>query len=45
MVRQYGELFLRAGMPPTVMVNPDFVKIAEGYYLNAQTGGEAGRTR
>jgi len=36
MVRQWQELFFESRYASTVMVNPDFVKIAEGYYLNAR---------
>lgn len=36
MVRQWQELFFDSRYASTVMVNPDFVKIAEGYYLKAR---------
>ena len=36
MVRQWQELFFERKYASTVMVNPDFVKIAEGYYLKAR---------
>jgi acetolactate synthase-1/2/3 large subunit len=36
MVRQWQELFFESRYASTVMVNPDFVKIAEGYYLKAR---------
>jgi acetolactate synthase-1/2/3 large subunit len=36
MVRQWQELFFERRYASTVMVNPDFVKIAEGYYLKAR---------
>ncbi|MEJ2162810.1 MAG: thiamine pyrophosphate-dependent enzyme, partial [Robiginitalea sp.] len=36
MVRQWQELFFEGRYASTVMVNPDFVKIAEGYYLKAR---------
>lgn len=35
MVRQWQELFFESRYASTVMTNPDFVKIAEGYYLKA----------
>ncbi|MFZ9003934.1 MAG: thiamine pyrophosphate-dependent enzyme, partial [Robiginitalea sp.] len=34
--RQWQELFFESRYASTVMVNPDFVKIAEGYYLKAR---------
>lgn len=36
MVRQWQELFFDSRYSETVMTNPDFVKIAEGYYLKAR---------
>lgn len=36
MVRQWQEMFFDRRYASTVMVNPDFVKIAEGYYLKAR---------
>ena len=36
MVRQWQELFFERRYASTIMVNPDFVKIAEGYYLRAR---------
>lgn len=36
MVRQWQELFFERRYASTVMTNPDFVKIAEGYYLRAR---------
>jgi acetolactate synthase-1/2/3 large subunit len=36
MVRQWQELFFDSRYASTVMVNPDFVKIAEGYYIRAR---------
>ncbi len=36
MVRQWQELFFESRYASTVMTNPDFVKIAEGYYLKAK---------
>ena len=35
MVRQWQELFFDRRYASTVMVNPDFVKIAEGYHIEA----------
>ncbi|MFD0797454.1 biosynthetic-type acetolactate synthase large subunit [Maribacter chungangensis] len=35
MVRQWQELFFEKRYASTVMVNPDFVKIAEGYHIEA----------
>ena len=35
MVRQWQELFFESRYASTVMTNPDFVKIAEGYYIKA----------
>lgn len=35
MVRQWQELFFDKRYASTVMVNPDFVKIAEGYHIEA----------
>ena len=35
MVRQWQELFFESRYASTVMTNPDFVKIAEGYYIQA----------
>tara|TARA_R110002049_G_scaffold308825_1_gene514265 strand:+ start:4890 stop:6623 length:1734 start_codon:yes stop_codon:yes gene_type:complete len=36
MVRQWQELFFEKRYASTVMVNPDFVKIAEGYHINSK---------
>lgn len=36
MVRQWQELFFERRYASTVMTNPDFVKIAEGYHLKAK---------
>ena len=36
MVRQWQQLFFEKRYASTEMVNPDFVKIAEGYYLKAK---------
>lgn len=36
MVRQWQELFFERRYASTVMTNPDFVKIAEGYYIDAK---------
>lgn len=36
MVRQWQELFFEKRYASTVMVNPDFVKIAEGYHIEAK---------
>ncbi|GGW32417.1 biosynthetic-type acetolactate synthase large subunit [Arenibacter certesii] len=36
MVRQWQELFFESRYASTVMVNPDFVKIAEGYSIQAK---------
>jgi len=36
MVRQWQELFFDKRYASTVMVNPDFVKIAEGYHIEAK---------
>ncbi|MEL7270645.1 MAG: biosynthetic-type acetolactate synthase large subunit [Bacteroidota bacterium] len=36
MVRQWQELFFDSRYASTVMVNPDFVKIAEGYHITAK---------
>jgi acetolactate synthase-1/2/3 large subunit len=36
MVRQWQELFFEGRYASTVMVNPDFVKIAEGYHIEAK---------
>ncbi len=35
MVRQWQELFFESRYASTVMTNPDFVKIAEGYHIKA----------
>lgn len=40
MVRQWQELFFDKRYASTVMVNPDFVKIAEGYHIEAKRVGE-----
>ena len=36
MVRQWQELFFESRYASTVMVNPDFVKIAEGYHIESK---------
>lgn len=36
MVRQWQELFFESRYASTVMTNPDFVKIAEGYFIPAK---------
>lgn len=36
MVRQWQELFFESRYASTVMVNPDFVKIAEGYHIQSK---------
>ncbi len=36
MVRQWQELFFEKRYASTVMVNPDFVKIAEGYHIKSK---------
>ena len=36
MVRQWQELFFESRYASTVMTNPDFVKIAEGYFIKAR---------
>ena len=40
MVRQWQELFFDKRYASTVMVNPDFVKIAEGYHIEAKSVSE-----
>ncbi|NER11392.1 acetolactate synthase, large subunit [Muriicola jejuensis] len=40
MVRQWQELFFESRYASTVMTNPDFVKIAEGYHLRANRVSE-----
>lgn len=40
MVRQWQELFFEKRYASTVMVNPDFVKIAEGYQIEAKRVSE-----
>ncbi|SIS68463.1 acetolactate synthase, large subunit [Zobellia uliginosa] len=40
MVRQWQELFFDKRYASTVMVNPDFVKIAEGYSIEAKRVGK-----
>jgi acetolactate synthase-1/2/3 large subunit len=40
MVRQWQELFFDSRYASTVMVNPDFVKIAEGYHIQAKRVSE-----
>ncbi|GMN09000.1 biosynthetic-type acetolactate synthase large subunit [Croceitalea sp. MTPC9] len=40
MVRQWQELFFDKRYASTVMVNPDFVKIAEGYHIKAKCVNE-----
>jgi len=40
MVRQWQELFFDSRYASTVMVNPDFVKIAEGYHIEAKRVSE-----
>ena len=36
MVRQWQQLFFDKRYASTEMVNPDFVKIAEGYFIDAK---------
>ena len=36
MVRQWQQLFFDKRYASTEMINPDFVKIAEGYYIDAK---------
>lgn len=36
MVRQWQELFFESRYASTVMINPDFVRIAEGYFIPAR---------
>jgi len=40
MVRQWQELFFEKRYASTVMVNPDFVKIAEGYHIESKRVSE-----
>tara|TARA_R110000868_G_scaffold152736_2_gene377950 strand:- start:4177 stop:5910 length:1734 start_codon:yes stop_codon:yes gene_type:complete len=40
MVRQWQELFFERRYASTVMVNPDFVKIAEGYHIKSKRVSE-----
>lgn len=40
MVRQWQELFFERRYASTVMVNPDFVKIAEGYHIESKRVSE-----
>ncbi len=40
MVRQWQELFFESRYASTVMTNPDFVKIAEGYHIKGQKVSE-----
>ncbi len=40
MVRQWQELFFEKRYASTVMVNPDFVKIAEGYHIKSKRVSE-----
>jgi acetolactate synthase-1/2/3 large subunit len=40
MVRQWQELFFESRYASTVMVNPDFVKIAEGYHIKSRRVSE-----
>ncbi|MBO6531857.1 MAG: biosynthetic-type acetolactate synthase large subunit [Muricauda sp.] len=42
MVRQWQELFFDRRYASTVMTNPDFVKIAEGYHIQARRVTERG---
>lgn len=42
MVRQWQELFFESRYASTVMVNPDFVKIAEGYHIKARRVSDRG---
>lgn len=42
MVRQWQELFFERRYASTVMVNPDFVKIAEGYHIAAHRVSDRG---
>lgn len=43
MVRQWQQLFFEKRYASTVMVNPDFVKIAEGYHIKANRVAERGK--
>jgi acetolactate synthase-1/2/3 large subunit len=45
MVRQWQELFFDRRYASTVMTNPDFVKIAEGYHIQARRVTERGDLR
>ena len=40
MVRQWQELFFDKRYASTIMTNPDFVKIAEGYHIKARRVSE-----
>ena len=40
MVRQWQQLFFDKRYASTVMTNPDFVKIAEGYHIKANRVSE-----
>ena len=42
MVRQWQELFFESRYASTVMTNPDFVKIAEGYHIKSNRVSERG---
>lgn len=42
MVRQWQELFFESRYASTVMTNPDFVKIAEGYHIKSRRVTERG---
>ena len=45
MVRQWQELFFEKRYASTVMTNPDFVKIAEGYHIDAKRVTERGELK
>lgn len=45
MVRQWQELFFEKRYASTVMVNPDFVKIAEGYHIKSKRVSERGELK
>ena len=45
MVRQWQELFFESRYASTVMTNPDFVKIAEGYHIKAKRVVERGELK
>ncbi|RDY61424.1 biosynthetic-type acetolactate synthase large subunit [Flagellimonas nanhaiensis] len=45
MVRQWQELFFESRYASTVMTNPDFVKIAEGYHIKSRRVAERGELK